>query len=337
MGRVIIINEATQRMLKEEMEMTEYKFKGSVKRFLHDLLQDPVTAEPGNVLTLNGLTRAKLIKLLIKKGILQKHMSIIDKNADGEPMTAKMKVSFKVPKQEYDKKVKRLYIELFEKNVPEKKKVNENVTIFTPNEIDRLIGNNRGDQIEQMEGGQVNIRYKDELDSPMVEIDYDTPNLKENGITRDELVLAKKSPLCMGFITDRRLNKNSLPDQAVDIYNKELEKKKKDVDECCAGGAAGGCACGGDGACSGGGEGTGATGCSNDGAGQFMTSAFPMQRRTIYGTEPKKKKKKKNVDETTTTTNSGQYQYDVPLLVDKDDPTMKRHQGVNGSESINIA
>ncbi len=33
------------------------------------------------------------------------------------------------------------------------------------------------------------------------------------------------------------------------------------------------------------------------------------------------------LDEATTTANAGNYQYDVPLLVDDDDPTMKHNKG----------
>lgn len=271
--RTIIISEATERLLKEEMEMTEYKFKGSVKRFLSDLIKDPITSEPGNVLTLNGLSRAKLIKILVKRGILEKHMKIVDKNADGETMEAKMKVTFKVPKpegkrpqKEFDKKLHRLYVELFEKNLPKKREVNESMDIFTPNEIDRLIGNNRGDQIEQMEDNDINVRYGDDLGSSVTEIE-----------------------------------------------------------ECTAGGAVGA------------GPGVGNVYSDNPSGVGFIAPMDDVQRRDIYPMGTPKKKRKSEVDEATTTANTGEYQYTVPFPVDEEDPTMKRHTGVGGSESINIA
>lgn len=68
------------------------------------------------------------------------------------------------------------------------------------------------------------------------------------------------------------------------------------------------------------GETSGATG--SDASGQYSQPVFGMQRRDIY-----------NVKEATTTSTVGDYQYDVPFP--SDDETMKRHNGVGGSVSVN--
>ena len=50
--------------------------------------------------------------------MLHKQEKINDQDSDGNPTTAKMKVKFMVPKKNFDRKLRNLYIKLFEKNVP---------------------------------------------------------------------------------------------------------------------------------------------------------------------------------------------------------------------------
>lgn len=115
---VIVITEEAARELGEKMEMTEYKFNETVKTFLHDLLVDPVNATPAAVLQCNGLGRHKLIGLLTGNDMLRKEQKIIDKDENGEDKPATMRVRFKVPKKNFDRKLRNLYIKLFERNVP---------------------------------------------------------------------------------------------------------------------------------------------------------------------------------------------------------------------------
>lgn len=112
--KVIIINEDALNSAKEVVDMSERKFIGSIKRFLHDLLQNPTTAQPNDGLQLNGFNRVKLLNILVDKGIVRRKQKIRDKDKDGNPVSAKMVVSYMVPKQNFDRNIKRLYIELFE-------------------------------------------------------------------------------------------------------------------------------------------------------------------------------------------------------------------------------
>ena len=108
--------------MSDEWEMTEYKFNSNIKRFLHDLLEDPINAQPAGLLKANidNLTRSKLIRMLRSVGLLEISQKISDKDENGEPKEATMKVRYLVPKQNFNRKLKKLYIRLFERNLPER-------------------------------------------------------------------------------------------------------------------------------------------------------------------------------------------------------------------------
>ena len=122
-SRIVYINEDTARDLKNSMKMTKYKFYSNVKKFLHDLLVDPVNADVPMLLKMYGYTRNSMLKLLIDNKIVIKKQKIVDKGKDGEPMTPVMRVKYEkvpddysVPKKNFLNKLERLYIREFEKN-----------------------------------------------------------------------------------------------------------------------------------------------------------------------------------------------------------------------------
>lgn len=122
MGKVFVVDDATVRLLKEEVGMTEYKFNSNVRMFLRELLEDPVNAQPSDSLRLNGLGRGKLIQKLLSNGIIERSERINDKDGDGNPKKATMRVKFRIPKKDFDRKMRNLYIKEFERNVPPRKK-----------------------------------------------------------------------------------------------------------------------------------------------------------------------------------------------------------------------
>ena len=120
-SRIIVINENMARQLNEELEMTEYKFNNNIKKFLSDLLADPVNAKPGFLLMRNGLTRSRLLRLMMSVGMIERDEKISDTDENGQPKTATMMVKFRIPKKNFDRKLRKLWIRLFERNLPEKK------------------------------------------------------------------------------------------------------------------------------------------------------------------------------------------------------------------------
>lgn len=119
-SRVIVITESTMNDLRDELEMTEYKFNSNVKKFLHDILEDPVNAEPSFLLKHHGLNRNKLLKVLSGLGMIEKEEKLSDKDADGNPKTVTMKVKYRVPKKGFENKLKKMFIRMFERNVPQR-------------------------------------------------------------------------------------------------------------------------------------------------------------------------------------------------------------------------
>ena len=117
--KVIVITESAANMLREEIEMTEYKFNSAIKKFLHDLLVDPVNAEVPTIFKFYDINRSRLVKYLIDNDLVRKEQKIRDTDENGDYVTAMMKVRYNVPKKNFVRKLKKLYIKLFEKNVPE--------------------------------------------------------------------------------------------------------------------------------------------------------------------------------------------------------------------------
>ena len=120
--RTIIINEEDMSRLSDGIKMTEYKFHNNIRNFIGQLLQDPVNAQPSFLLKANGINRSTLLKELIDSGLIIRNEHISDKDENGLPKTATMMVKFKCPKKNFDRKIQKLFIKLFEKNLPQRKK-----------------------------------------------------------------------------------------------------------------------------------------------------------------------------------------------------------------------
>lgn len=118
--RTILITEEAARMLADEMKMTEYRFNSNLRLFLRDLLTDPVHTQIPDTLAKRGYSKSRFIQILMNNKILVKDERISDKDENGEPKTATMMVKYRVPKADLSRKIKKLYIKLFEKNIPSK-------------------------------------------------------------------------------------------------------------------------------------------------------------------------------------------------------------------------
>lgn len=98
-------------------EITFFGFLSHTKAFLKQLLVNPLNADIDDYLKDNGLDRKGLIGALTEKNIIEKETKIEDKNGSD-----KFIVSYKIPKRNFERKMRRLYSSLFEKN-----EVTENV------------------------------------------------------------------------------------------------------------------------------------------------------------------------------------------------------------------
>ena len=99
--------------LQESLSMTKFKFLANMKKFLANLLTDPVNSEPEYIFTYNGLNKSDLINHLLDNNIILRKNTIDDHDADGNPHTAKMVVKYTVPKNRLNDKLDCLYDILF--------------------------------------------------------------------------------------------------------------------------------------------------------------------------------------------------------------------------------
>lgn len=104
--------------MSKELETTYYRFQSEVRAFLSKLLKNPVDAQPSKYLKDRDFTRTKLINELLKRDVLERHEKILDRTNSDEK-DAKYVVKFKVHRKDFEKRIHRLYIKYFEKNVNE--------------------------------------------------------------------------------------------------------------------------------------------------------------------------------------------------------------------------
>ena len=109
-------------------EVTYYRFLSEIKSFLAKLLGDPIKAEPSKFLKDLGFTRGRIINLLIKKDVLERNEKILTPDKTGFKKV-KYNVTYKVKKKNFDRIMRRIYTRYFEKNVPQKEELNEEMEI----------------------------------------------------------------------------------------------------------------------------------------------------------------------------------------------------------------
>lgn len=227
--KTIKLNESQLNELSDATKLTEYKFYNNVQRFLSDLLKDPVGAKVPFLLQANNIARNQLLYHLKSNGIINRYQKISDKDSRGNPKTARMIIKYSVPKKDFAKKMKRLFIDLVAKNVPEK--------------IEKMISEDLGKDIDECDcGGAMGATAGNEsmgqFSQPLfgvqrrkmpVEIDETTTasNVTPNGDTSMGITVpfgadketADRTP---GFSVERQ-------DEAIDEYlDKQMSKVRND-------------------------------------------------------------------------------------------------------------
>ena len=103
-------------LLKESSEeVLFFDFFNDVKHFITELLRDPVAdTQPSDMLKSHGISRKDLIDVLIKRNVIVRSESIDEpSDGNGKPFS-QYTVSYKVPRENFKKKIRRIYQELFE-------------------------------------------------------------------------------------------------------------------------------------------------------------------------------------------------------------------------------
>ena len=134
---IIFINESDANRIADMLKLDKHLFFVNMKNFIAQLLQDPVNAQVPLVFSQRGFNRSKIINYLLSGNdpILIRKQRISDKDENGNPKTATMMVKFQrnddnndeyvCPKKSFDRKLQKLYIKMFQRNVPQRNKKNE--------------------------------------------------------------------------------------------------------------------------------------------------------------------------------------------------------------------
>jgi hypothetical protein len=141
-NHIIVINESDLQTVIDTMEMNEHKFYSNIRNFISQLLQDPVNTKVPSIFKQRGYTRSKLINYLLsgKDPILIRKQRISDRDENGNPKKATMMVKFfknigdnndeyQCPKKNFDRKLEKLYMKMFEANLPLRQKKQEDIEV----------------------------------------------------------------------------------------------------------------------------------------------------------------------------------------------------------------
>lgn len=116
-------------------EMTRYAFISHMEDYIKKLLTDPLHADTDDFLKYHKIDGPKALSILTKKAdpedensaILIKTTKIKDNGSDenGKRLPDTFTVHYKAPRKDYTKKMRNLYINLFESNIIEDSPLNE--------------------------------------------------------------------------------------------------------------------------------------------------------------------------------------------------------------------
>ena len=304
-------------------EMTRYAFISHMEDYMKQLLKDPLHADTDEFLKYHGLNGPKALSLLMKReitddensAILLKKISIKDNGMDdnGKRLKDTFTIKYRIPRKDYTKKMRNLYINLFENNIIENSPLNEGAWGYGILDNDKALN-------KQSQFGKtyLNLLYSnlnmslnnaDKWANLGVLVDFLKKYDHEEVRFSDEYNMAIE--LCKEVINDlfedeRFINswdnqskikselKRIYKDVVSIAYNKDILNEE--------------------------GEGGGAT--SADASGQYTTPLFgkPIKRKTMYITQEQESYIKKIIDEEAVmNTQVGNFGYDVPMGNKNDD------------------
>ena len=121
--------------MENHKEMTRYAFISHMEDYMKQLLKDPLHADTDEFLKYHGFNGPKALSLLLKRpivddensAILIKTVGIKDNGSDenGKRLKDSFTVKYRIPRKDYTKKMRNLYINLFESNIIENSLLNE--------------------------------------------------------------------------------------------------------------------------------------------------------------------------------------------------------------------
>ena len=92
------------------METTFYGFQSNLRYFLSQLLKDPINCKVGEFFKDRNFSKKKLINILIKRDVIKRHEKIDDDDSGN----VTYKVTYKIMRKNFERKLKRIYNKYFE-------------------------------------------------------------------------------------------------------------------------------------------------------------------------------------------------------------------------------
>ena len=132
-------------------EMTRYAFISHMEDYIKKLLTDPLHADTDDFLKYHKIDGPKALSILTKRidpndensAIIIKHVKIKDNGSDenGVRNPDTFTINYKAPRKDYTKKMRNLYINLFESNIIENSPINEGAWGYDILDNDKAIDN----------------------------------------------------------------------------------------------------------------------------------------------------------------------------------------------------
>jgi len=298
-------------------EMTRYAFISHIEDYLKQLLKDPLHADTDEFLKYHGLNGPDTLSLLLKRSIpddetsaiLIKKVSIKDNGIDdnGKRLKDSFTVKYSIPRKDYTKKMRNLYINLFESNIIENDIINEGAWGYGILDNDSALdkqSNFAKDSLRKLYTNlNICINNDDKWANLGVLVDFLKKYKDDEVRFSDEYDFAIK--LCIkitnelfddeAFITswsNQSKIKSELKRIYKDVISNMYDKNKLNED----------------------GEGGGAT--SADASGQYTVPLFgkPIKRKTMYITQEQEEFLKNMIEEEAAmNTQIGNFGYDAPI------------------------
>ena len=304
-------------------EMTRYAFISHMEDYMKQLLKDPLHADTDEFLKYHKINGPKALSLLLKReisddensAIIIKKISIKDNgiDEDGNRLKDTFNIKYSIPRKDYTKKMRNLYINLFENNIIENSPLNEGAWGYGILDNDKALNKQTNFGKTALTTLYTNLKYSinnaEKWANLGVLVDFLKKYDHEEVRFVDEYNYAIE--LCKETINDlfsddkfiaswdneskiKSELKRIYKDVVSITYNKDMLNED--------------------------GEGGGAT--TADASGQFTTPLFgkPIKRKTMYITQEQEAHLKKIIDEEAVmNTQVGNFGYDVPMGNQNDD------------------
>lgn len=324
--------------MKNHKEMTRYAFISHMEDYIKKLLKDPLHAVTDDFLKYHKIDEPMALSILTKRAdpknensaILIKTTKIKDNGSDknGKRLPDTFTIHYKAPRKNYNKKMRNLYISLFESNIVENSPLNEGAWGYGILDNDTALDKQTSFGKFSLNLLTIKINTSKNNDEKWANLGvlvdflkkYDHEEIRFSDEYNLAIDLCKKTASDLledeAFITSWN-NESKIKSELKKIY-KEVSSIAYDKDRLNEDG-----------------EGGGAT--SADASGQYTTPLFggPIKKKTMYITQEQEEYIKKVIaEESVMDTSVGNFGFDAPIGDGKKNKNNKFFADANDHKDI---